>query len=68
MSFIASVGFGIACLCLLGGCGDETRTTGTQVKMSDEAKAQIKDMRDMYKQDKVRKDEGKTSGSRRSRD
>ena len=34
---------------LLAGCGDDSRTTGTQVKISEEAKAQINDMRDMYK-------------------
>ena len=37
---------------LLAGCGDDSRTTGTQVKISEEAKAQINDMRDMYKSEK----------------
>ena len=37
---------------LLAGCGDDSRTTGTQVQLSEEAKAQIKDMRDMYKENK----------------
>jgi hypothetical protein len=60
----AFAGLGVCCLLLLSGCGDETRTTGTQVQMSDEAKAQIKDMRDMYKEG-VRKDEDKGSGRRR---
>jgi len=32
------------------GCGDETRTTGSQVEISEEAKAQIEDMRNMYKE------------------
>ncbi|MDR3620149.1 hypothetical protein [Paludisphaera borealis] len=31
------------------GCGDDSRTSGTQVQISPEAKAQIKDMKDMYK-------------------
>lgn len=31
------------------GCGDDSRTSGTQVQFSPEAKAQIKDMKDMYK-------------------
>ena len=34
------------------GCEDESKTTGTQVKISDEAKAQIQDMREMYKDTK----------------
>jgi hypothetical protein len=37
---------------LHAGCGDDSRTTGTQVKMSEEAKAQINDMRDMYRANK----------------
>jgi len=37
---------------ILAGCGDDTRTTGTQVKISEEAKAQINDMREMYKTNK----------------
>jgi hypothetical protein len=68
ISVLASGALGLGCLSLLGGCGDETRTTGTQLKMSDEAKAQIKDMRDMYKQEKgLRKDTDKGSGQKRSR-
>jgi hypothetical protein len=38
---------------LQAGCGDDSKTTGTQVQLSEEAKAQIKDMRDMYKENKV---------------
>jgi hypothetical protein len=38
---------------LQAGCGDDSKTTGTQVQLSEEAKAQIKDMRDMYKDSKV---------------
>jgi hypothetical protein len=34
---------------LLGGCSDPSRQTGTQVQVSEETKAQIQDMRDMYK-------------------
>ncbi len=41
------------------GCGDESRTTGTQVKISEEAKAQIDDMRSMYKETKGAKVEKK---------
>ena len=35
------------------GCGDDSRATGTQVKFTEEAKAQINDMRDMYKSTKA---------------
>jgi hypothetical protein len=42
----------ILCPFLLAGCGDDSRTTGTQVQISEEAKAQIKDMRNMYKENK----------------
>jgi hypothetical protein len=41
-------GLGLACP-LLVGCGDDTRKDGTQVKISDETKAQVNDMRGMYK-------------------
>jgi hypothetical protein len=37
---------------LQAGCGDDSKTSGTQLQMSPEAKAQIKDMRDMYKENK----------------
>jgi hypothetical protein len=37
---------------LHAGCGDDSRTTGSQLKLSEEAKTQIKDMRDMYKENK----------------
>jgi hypothetical protein len=64
LSVVASGGLGG--LFLAGGCGDESRTTGTQLQMSDEAKAQIKDMRDMYKQEKgSKKDEARPGRGRR---
>jgi len=36
---VASGGLGIGCLSLLGGCGDESRTSGTQVQISPADKA-----------------------------
>ena len=33
---IASGGLGLGCLSLLGGCGDESKTTGTQVQSARE--------------------------------
>jgi hypothetical protein len=44
----STIGLGFGCL-LLVGCGDDTRKDGTQVKVSEETKAQVNDMRDMYK-------------------
>lgn len=45
---------------LMSGCGDSSRTTGTQLKISEEAKSQIVDMREMYKQEKGQKKEART--------
>jgi hypothetical protein len=36
-------------LVLLGGCGDESRQTGTQVQESEQVKAQDEQMKNMYK-------------------
>jgi len=42
------------------GCGDDSKTSGTQLQMSPQAKAQIQDMRDMYKENKgMRREESK---------
>jgi len=41
----ASGGIGLICLSMLGGCGDESRTTGTQVQLTDKDRAEIEDMR-----------------------
>ena len=37
------------------GCTDDSKTSGTQLKISEEAKGQINDMRDMYKAEKAPK-------------
>jgi hypothetical protein len=34
---------------LAAGCGDDSRTTGTQVERSEQQKQQVKDMSGMYK-------------------
>jgi hypothetical protein len=53
----------VTCAFLQAGCGDDSKTTGTQVELSPEAKAQIKDMRDMYKENKgMKKAAGKKKG------
>jgi len=47
---ISSCVLGIGSLCLLGGCNDEYRTTGTQVQLTPEDKAEIEGMRAAMKQ------------------
>ncbi len=37
------------------GCGDSSRTTGTQLQLSEEAKAQIIDMKSIYKENRAAK-------------
>jgi hypothetical protein len=37
---------------LQSGCGDDSKTGGTQLTISPEAKTQINDMREMYKANK----------------
>lgn len=46
-SGLLGLGFG---LIVAAGCSDPARQTGTQVQVSEETKAQIQDMRDMYKE------------------
>ena len=45
---MATFGLGLGCL-MHSGCGDDVRKDGTQVKVSEETKAQVNDMRGMYK-------------------
>lgn len=35
------------------GCGDDSKTTGSQLQLSEEAKAQIIDMKDIYKENEA---------------
>jgi hypothetical protein len=45
--------FGIGCLFLLNGCGDDSKTTGTQLQMSPEVKAELEDMRSVMKEERA---------------
>ena len=47
--FIPTVGLGLGCLSLLSGCGDDSKTTGTQVQLSPKDKAEIEAMRGTMK-------------------
>ena len=46
----ASFGLGLICLGLSGGCGDDSKTTGTQLQISPEVKAEIDDMKSEQKE------------------
>jgi hypothetical protein len=41
---------GQGCLFLFAGCGDESKTSGTQVQMSPAVKAEINDMKSAQKE------------------
>jgi hypothetical protein len=43
-------GVGLFCLCLAGGCGDDSKTTGTQIRISPEVKADLDDMKAAQKE------------------
>jgi hypothetical protein len=43
-------GLGLVCLCLSGGCGDDSKTTGTQVQISPEVKADLDEMKAAQKE------------------
>jgi hypothetical protein len=40
-----SLGIGLVALVPMGGCGDDSKTTGTQFQLSPQAKADLEDMR-----------------------
>jgi hypothetical protein len=47
---IMSGGLAFSCLSLLGGCSDESRTTGTQLQISPAVKAELDDMKSAQKE------------------
>jgi hypothetical protein len=49
ITVIASGGLGLGCLSLLGGCADESKTTGTQLQLSEKDKALMEEMRGAMK-------------------
>jgi hypothetical protein len=62
---IASCGLGVGCLSLLGGCADESKTTGTMLEMSPEVKAELDNMRSA--QQEVRAERKRERTQRRGR-
>jgi hypothetical protein len=52
VTLVPSLGLGLVCLCLSGGC-DDSKTTGTQLQMSPEVKAEINDMKAAMKEQRA---------------
>ena len=50
VTLAASFGLGLICLGLSGGCADDSKTTGTQLKISPEVKAEIDNMKSAQKE------------------
>jgi len=48
VALFASAGFGVGCL-FAAGCADETKTTGTQLQLTEDDKAVINAMKDANK-------------------
>jgi hypothetical protein len=44
---------GLGCLSLLSGCGDDSRTTGTQLQLTPKDKAEIEGMRGTMKEQRA---------------
>jgi hypothetical protein len=61
----ASGGLVLGCLGLLGGCGDDSKTTGTQVQMSPEVKAQLDDMKSAQQSQRAERKQERGSKGRR---
>jgi hypothetical protein len=59
---IASGGFGLGCLFLFGGCGDDSKTTGTQVEISPAVKAELDDMKSAQQEVRAERKQQRASG------
>jgi hypothetical protein len=53
ITFIVSCALGLGCLFLFIGCGDDSKTTGTQLQMSPEVKAELEDMKSVMKEERA---------------
>jgi hypothetical protein len=53
LKFLSSCCLGLGGVFLLGGCGDESKTTGTQLEMSPEVKAELDDMKTTQKEERA---------------
>jgi hypothetical protein len=53
ITFIVPCALGLGCHFLFIGCGDDSKTTGTQLQMSPEVKAELEDMKSVMKEDRA---------------
>jgi outer membrane murein-binding lipoprotein Lpp len=49
INMVAAGGLAIGCLVISGGCSDDSKTTGTQLKISPEVKAEIDNLKSSQK-------------------
>jgi len=54
----------LGCISIVG-CGDDSRTSGTQLQMSPEAKAEIEDMRSIMQQEKAERTKSRTAAKKK---
>ena len=64
---IGSCGLALACLFLASGCGDDSRTTGTQVRISPEVKAALDDMKSAQKDVRAERKAERSAGQKKRR-
>jgi len=64
---LATIVLGLGSLALLSGCGDDSKTTGTQVQISPERKAAIKDMREAQKEVRAERKAERAAGKNKGR-
>jgi hypothetical protein len=64
---IAAGGIGLGCLSLLCGCGDESKTTGTQLQLTPQDKAMIEDMRSVMKTERAAQKRERVEDRKRAR-
>ncbi len=63
MFFLISL-CGVGCPFLVTGCSDDSKTTGTQLQMSPEVKAEIKDMRSAQKEARAERKAAAAAGKK----
>ena len=63
----AALAIGLVSLFLLGGCGDESKTTGTQLQISPEVKAEMNDMGAAQKEVRAERKQERSQGRRKGR-
>ena len=64
---IMSGGFALGCLSLLGGCSDESRTTGTQLQISPAVKAELDDMKSAQKELRAERKQERAAARKKAR-